>query len=90
LDHLAVIREVQSQVVLQFSGGEVIRTKSVWYIHVGLLSLVETPDLVFTSPLTPDGHGGAWRGVAMVGEIDVEVFVMDEDADEEIRQRKVD
>jgi hypothetical protein len=44
--------------------------------------LFEAPDLILTLPFAPDGHGGAWVGIAMVGEIDVEVGAMDKDAGE--------
>ena len=51
------------------------------YIHVTLDSgLLETPDLIFALPLAPDGHGRAWGGVAMAGEVDVELGVVDENA----------
>ena len=52
------------------------------YIHVTLDSgLLETPDLIFALPLAPDGHGRAWGGVAMAGEVDVELGVVDENAE---------
>ena len=55
-----------------------IHVGSVW-IHAMLdLNLLQTPDLVFARPLAPDSHGGAWVGIAMVGEIDVELGVTDE------------
>ena len=43
--------------------------------------MFETPDLIFAFPFLPEGHGGAWVGVAVVGKIDVEVGVRDEDAE---------
>ena len=45
------------------------------------LSLLETPDLVFALPLTPDGYGGARGRIAAVGEIDVKLGVVDENAE---------
>jgi len=46
-----------------------------------ILSLLEAPDLVFTRPLAPDGHGGTRCGVTVVGEINVEVGFVVENAD---------
>ena len=46
-----------------------------------ILSLFEAPDLIFAPPLTPDGDGGARCSIAMVGEIDVEVGLVNENAD---------
>ena len=43
--------------------------------------MLETPDLVFALPLTPESHRGARGGIATVGEIDVEVGVADGDAE---------
>lgn len=37
--------------------------------------------MVLALPLTPDGHGSARVGIAVVGEIDVEVGVVDENAE---------
>jgi len=45
------------------------------------LNLLETQDLVFALPLTPDGHGGARDSIAMVGEIDVGAGVAGENAE---------
>ena len=43
-------------------------------------NLIETPDLVFALPLVPDSHTRAWGITAMVGEVDIELGVVDKDA----------
>lgn len=69
--------------VLQFSGDKVMT------LHINLVrkilsdsSLLEAPGLVFALVLVPDGYGSARGGIAKVREIDIEVRVVDEDADE--------
>ena len=44
------------------------------------LNLLKLPDLVLAFPLSPKGNGGAGSGVTVVGQINVLVGLLNEDA----------
>ena len=55
---------------------------SLTRIHIPLrfISLLEPPDLVLATPTTPNSNGGTRSGVTVIGQVDILVRLLDEDA----------